>query len=201
MPTPTSGATPPIRPRPLRAYELVVTLRGVAPSVWRRVVVPADVTLWELHRVLQHIFGWTQSHLFGFEVAGKRYLDPWFDDPKKDDAFATDVTLAEVGGDHSPIVYTYDLGDEWKHDVQIVRGIPLDELLPFPVCTGGSGVVPDENCGGARAWMAAFATRHTPSSNERASIDVVAVNEMLPAVIAPRPQLRRARFESQPRRV
>lgn len=190
-----------IRPPSQRAYEIMVVLRGVAPTVWRKVVVPADVTLWELHRVLQHVFGWTESHLFEFEVAEKRYLDPWFDGPDVDDVFATEVTLADVLGDHDRFAYVYDMGDGWMHDVHVVREVPPDEMTASPFCTAGSGLVPNEDCGGADGWMRLVIEGRVPRPDERPPLDLIAVNDMLPGVIAPRPRVRCARVEPHHRSI
>ena len=38
---------------PLEIYQLKITLLGTSPPIWRRLLVPADVTLAQLHDVLQ----------------------------------------------------------------------------------------------------------------------------------------------------
>lgn len=37
-----------------RIYQLEITLQEVRPPVWRRVLVPEDITLLVLHRIVQH---------------------------------------------------------------------------------------------------------------------------------------------------
>jgi len=49
-----------------KAYQLKVTLKSIRPPVWRRVVVPGDFCLDELHWVIQLAMGWTNSHLHQF---------------------------------------------------------------------------------------------------------------------------------------
>ncbi len=48
--------------------QLRVELRDITPPIWRRLVVPAECTLDVVHEILQIAFGWTDSHLHGFEV-------------------------------------------------------------------------------------------------------------------------------------
>ncbi len=55
-----------------RILQLKVTLTEVEPPVWRRLLLPAGITLARLHGVLQDAMAWTNSHLHCFEVAGRR---------------------------------------------------------------------------------------------------------------------------------
>lgn len=45
------------------AVEVHVGLVDIAPEIWRRLLVPLDTTLAELHHILQAAMGWTDSHL------------------------------------------------------------------------------------------------------------------------------------------
>ena len=67
----------PAKPAP-KIYQLKVTLKRVRPPVWRRIQVPADLLLSELHDVLQDAMGWSNYHLHAFHIAGEDY----FSDPE-----------------------------------------------------------------------------------------------------------------------
>ena len=54
-------------------YRLKVTLRGVRPPIWRRFLVPSNITLKRLHDSLQAVMGWTDSHLHQFAARGVCY--------------------------------------------------------------------------------------------------------------------------------
>ena len=58
---------------PATVYQLRVVLRGISPLIWRRLLVPADITIADLHAVLQVAFGWTGNHLHRFVVHGREY--------------------------------------------------------------------------------------------------------------------------------
>ena len=57
------------------AVQVHVTLDGIEPVIWRRLVVPLATTLADLHRILQAAMGWTDSHLHEFDIGGLRYGD------------------------------------------------------------------------------------------------------------------------------
>ncbi|WP_084188148.1 IS1096 element passenger TnpR family protein [Sulfurivirga caldicuralii] len=44
-------------------YQLKITLLWTDPAVWRRVVVPASLSLDRLHDVIQIVMGWVDAHL------------------------------------------------------------------------------------------------------------------------------------------
>ena len=74
MPRRVSPVTVPI-------YQLKVTLTASKPPIWRRIQVPSDTRLGKLHRILQVVMGWTDSHLHQFSVGQTAYgvPDPDFD--------------------------------------------------------------------------------------------------------------------------
>ena len=47
------AATTPVRKG--WVYQIKVTLLDFQPAIWRRLLVPADITLEKLHRVLQRV--------------------------------------------------------------------------------------------------------------------------------------------------
>ena len=59
-----------------KALTLRVTLRGSDPEVWRRVQVPADMTLAALSDALEEAMGWCGQHLHTFSAHGITYWTP-----------------------------------------------------------------------------------------------------------------------------
>jgi len=107
--------------------------------------VPATITLDELHEVLQVALGWTDSHLHQFRTDTVVYAIPFED---WDDG---EAEVAERGVPLSALpprfVYVYDLGDAWKHQVEVLgRGGEV------PGCVGGEGACPPEDCGGSSGY-------------------------------------------------
>ena len=60
-----------------KIYQIKVTLRDTSPPIWRRLLIPADTTLFDLHKIIQIAMGWTNSHLHQFIIDGKFYSIPF----------------------------------------------------------------------------------------------------------------------------
>jgi hypothetical protein len=128
-------------------YQLKVTLNGSNPPVWRRVKVP-DLTLGELHDVLQVVMGWQDSHMHQFVVGGRYYgrSDPG-DHMEADDEDG--VLLSHIlTGKRPRIVYEYDFGDNWQHDVILETTVEPKPGIKYPLCLEGERACPPEDCGG-----------------------------------------------------
>jgi hypothetical protein len=78
-------------------HQLKATIIETKPPVWRRVLVPSDYTLGQVHDVLQAAFGWSDYHLHEFEFGRTRYgvVDDEWDSPKDEST----VTLARTAQD------------------------------------------------------------------------------------------------------
>jgi Plasmid pRiA4b ORF-3-like protein len=57
-------------------HQLKTTIEGTKPSVWRRVVVPSEITFAGLHHVLQAAFGWWDCHMHEFRLGNVGYGPP-----------------------------------------------------------------------------------------------------------------------------
>jgi hypothetical protein len=133
-------------------YQLKVTLLGTRPPIWRRLLVPADLTLAQLHSVVQAAMGWQDGHLHEFSIGQRRFGRP---DPE--DQFMgvpsaeneATVRLAGIlGRVVSKAIYTYDFGDSWEHSIVLEKELPVDPNTTYPICTGGKLACPPEDCGG-----------------------------------------------------
>jgi Plasmid pRiA4b ORF-3-like protein/Domain of unknown function (DUF1841) len=128
-------------------YQVKVTLHGSRPPIWRRLHLPGATTLAQLHQVIQAAFGWEDSHLHAFEVAGRRYARP---DPELSGDVADEgrVRLEDlVARSGARLRYTYDFGDSWEHDLLVEDILPSDGVK-HAVCLAGRRAGPPEDCGG-----------------------------------------------------
>jgi len=131
---------------PAPVFQIKVGLRDAKPPIWRRLEVPADVSLARLHAVIQTAFGWNDSHLHVFETP---YGEFGVADAELGHRAESKVTLEQVAsGAQSKICYTYDFGDAWEHDILVEKVVDRDMSVSYPRCTGGRRAAPPEDCGG-----------------------------------------------------
>jgi len=127
-------------------FQIKVGLRGAKPPIWRRLEVPADISLARLHAVIQTAFGWDDSHLHVFATP---YGEFGVADAELGHRAESRVTLEQVApGAQSKIRYTYDFGDDWEHDILVEKTVDKDKSASYPRCTGGRRAAPPEDCGG-----------------------------------------------------
>jgi hypothetical protein len=131
-------------------YQIRVSLDGVRPPIWRRIVVPGRTTLAKLHDILQVVMGWEDYHLHQFTIAGKRYGDPEHDEGGElgfiDERRHTLQSLLPAKGGR--LRYEYDFGDGWEHTLVVEKIVPTGEEGCRPVCVAGERACPPEDVGG-----------------------------------------------------
>ncbi len=148
-------------------YRLKVSLTDLRPKVLRTVEVPADVSLHQLHMILQLAMGWERRHMYMFDVDGTRYGLPEVQH-RGELLSALEVSLDDLGlqsGDR--FTYEYDFDSVWRHTVK-VRG-RADKETPVPTCTEGHGACPPEESGGVfryRRMIRAMNDPDDPDSTE-----------------------------------
>ena len=49
-----------------KILQLKITLVGFKPTIWRRILVPANYSFFDLHVAIQDVFGWYDQHLHHF---------------------------------------------------------------------------------------------------------------------------------------
>ena len=129
-------------------HQLKITLNGIRPPVWRRVLISSSSTLADLHRLVQDSMGWWNYHLHEFRVGRVVYGTPDDEDFGKPDKDEADAVLDKVAPKGSRLRYEYDFGDGWEHQIQVEDVVPAEADTSYPRCIAGRRNCPPEDVGG-----------------------------------------------------
>lgn len=160
-----------------RSLQIKVSMPRQRPPIWRRVIVPAQFTLFDLHHVIQGLMGWEGGHLYSFArkntreertrplAADGRFV-LWDEDgmpifplgpttPVDDKSITLEVAFAT-----NPLLeYQYD---GWSHTMIMEKAFPArqphchrsapaqQQPAPWRVCAASVGSA--RLSGGALAW-------------------------------------------------
>jgi hypothetical protein len=134
------------------AVQLSARLRGVSPPVIRQLLITEQSSLAELHAALQVSFGWSDQHLYCFQIRGWQFGDPARAIELALAGGGVDIPLAAFGFDiGEPFLYQYNLLVPWEIECRIeARGLIRDTQ---PVtCLAARGDPPDEDLAGPAAY-------------------------------------------------
>jgi Plasmid pRiA4b ORF-3-like protein len=135
--------------------ELDLHLDGIEPRIWRRLRVPASLTLLDLHHAIQTVMGWLDYHLHVFEIGDREY-GPRPEEEGEREQWAGDdggVTVLKALTDGDGVIdYLYDFGDDWRIRIRRV-GHASSEAGSTVMCLDGERAGPPEDCGGPRAYQ------------------------------------------------
>jgi len=142
---PTPGSA-----RPSVVYRLRITLADIEPAIWRLVDVP-DCSLGELHDVIQIAMGWQNSHMHQFIVNGEYYgqATPGDLDLEIEDEDGIRLSQIFTGKKEPRIIYEYDFGDSWQHEIRLEKTLETEPKVKYPRCIDGARACPPEDVGGA----------------------------------------------------
>jgi Plasmid pRiA4b ORF-3-like protein len=116
------------------AVRLSARLRGVSPAVIRRLLITEQSSLAELHANLQVSFGWSDQHLYSFQIRGWQFGDPARAIELELAGGGVDIPLAAFGFDiGEPFLYQYNLLVPWEIECRI-------EALSPPLLCGSFAV-------------------------------------------------------------
>ncbi len=131
-------------------YQIKIEIEGIIPSVWRRILVNTNILLVDFHRVIQSTMGWTNSHLHYFGNGKIIYSPQEFEieGSKNSRKISLNKVLKE---ENCKILYRYDLGDRWDHQI-LLEKIILNNEITTPICLDGKNNCPPEDCGGVQGY-------------------------------------------------
>lgn len=162
----------------MKAYQIKITLVGSSPLIWRKVIVPADITFKRLHDVIQFSMGWKNYHLYDFNIREENIIITGDEERIAEYEFYSKMKLTKKNDPHGFIAntlkvkpmlsskvkidkylkeeqnieYIYDFGDYWKHDITLEKVID-DYQYGYPTCVDADGGCPPEDVGGILGYM------------------------------------------------
>lgn len=173
-------------------YQLKISLTGIQPEVWRRLLVSGDTRMDRLHDVIQRVMGWTNTHLHMFVISERQYSAP--DSEMQDMEDETGVRLLDIAPKpKDAFTYYYDFGDGWRHDIVVEEVVQADERFgASPLCLEGARACPPEDCGGVGGYEDFLAAVADPRHERHAELlewigggfdpeafDLMRINELL----------------------
>lgn len=140
--------------------QLKIRLSEIKPEIWRQVLVEDSISFEKLHEIFQLVMGWDNYHLYKFKVGDtnvecdeESVLDAsdWPSGRQKEKfVVASDVKLSDlIKKEKQKFSYTYDFGDNWRHEIVVEKVMGKDNSKKYPRCVGGERACAPEDCGGA----------------------------------------------------
>lgn len=150
---------------PKRIFRIKVTLRDTRPPIWRRLLVRDTMSLREFHGLLQLAMGWTDSHMHQFKKGQIHYGSPHTG--LEGALNESKVKLEDVfRKPKDRILYEYDFGDGWLHDVALEEIMEPEPAGKYPWILAGKRACPPEDCGGVYGYYRMLEALADPTDPE-----------------------------------
>jgi hypothetical protein len=148
-------------------YQIKISLKDSKPLIWRRVLVPSNYTIAQLHDIIQVSMGWTDSHFHAFKIQNQEYSKKYenFHDEEDESLDAKKFKIEKLLKKKSKINYTYDFGDCWEHIIEVEDILKESEFKP-PFCVKAVGNCPIEDSGGLWGYYEKLAILDDPKNPE-----------------------------------
>jgi hypothetical protein len=158
-------------------YQIHLSLLGSKPKIWRRILIQSDFLLSDFHKVIQSSMGWTNSHLHLFTKNEVCYSEKTPGDYTWEEMGHVDYRGMKISdlltNEEERILYEYDFGDGWKHDIILEKILSGEENeLVKPICLAGKMNCPPEDCGGIRGYLNMLEILKDPDHEEYESFKV-----------------------------
>ena len=135
----------------------------VSPLVARLISVPDELSLEELHDVLQLVLGWSGQAFYNFRIHGqeigrRRHL-------------RTHLLREFHLRRREKFLYTYDFLDLWEWEIRVLDIEPGSAEAWRPRCLAGCAATPSEECGAPRGYMRILDHTHYPPIAEQELVE------------------------------
>lgn len=179
----------------VKVYQFKITLTDSNPLIWRRVLVPASITLAVFHEIVQAAMGWRNCHMYAFDYEEYSFGEVF---PEDDNGMypADKVKLSKLLTNvKDELVYVYDMSSNWEHRIVLEKILNTEQSTPS--CSHAGGACPPEDCGGLGGYYHLRLALNNPDDPEHQSmkrrfgltadfdpnfVDTKAINHQLAAI-------------------
>lgn len=150
-------------------FQFKINLKNVGMPVWRRLLIENDTTFEDLHYILLTAFDWEDVHLHDFVVKKTNGEKPFSEirigqqdevDDEEIDSLWGPISYFDDMASHSQteerlsdwfvqekdrVLYTYDFGDDWEHDIVLEKILERDPSVDYPICVKAKNNTPPED--------------------------------------------------------
>lgn len=142
-----------------QVLQFKITLLDTKPEIWRRIQIAETATFWDLHVALQNVMGWEDCHVHMFTVFNcdkttkdahwRPIADIGVPHEFNPDVLPDwDIKVADYLDSDSKILYEYDFGDSWIHQIEFEGYFERITGQRYPQCLDGAMSCPPEDIGG-----------------------------------------------------
>jgi hypothetical protein len=151
------------------SYILHISITFSDPLIWRRVQVPGEFTLTQLHNIIQQSMGWSDSAVHQFLV-GKISYEPVMTrntlrESKRFDEHKYKLHTLEEGM-RFVFTYLYGAGEGWEHEVRLEEVVPPAIALKHPILLAGQRACPPETVGDIHEYQTLLAALARPGDKK-----------------------------------
>ncbi|MBW6465630.1 MAG: plasmid pRiA4b ORF-3 family protein [Brevefilum sp.] len=155
----------------METIDLKISLKHIKPPIWRQIRISSASSLLDLHFVIQHAFGWTNSHLFIFKIGSMEFVYPphWEEDAFKfqsAELAILDELIPKLISPGEKFSYVYDMGDNWHHEILIEDIQDTSQPLHGAICLAGARACPPEDVGSLPGYFQLLEDLKRPSSEQ-----------------------------------
>jgi Plasmid pRiA4b ORF-3-like protein len=160
---------------------LRIELCDIEPLIWRRIVVPTSWPMSTLHRYVQWVMGWQDTHAHEFRIGDQIVAPDWWIEELSLDPDTGNhrnerrVKVATVVSEAAPageFEYAYDMGDGWRHRlvVETDSSATARQFDRLPLCTAGENACPPDDVGGPHGYARFLAALADPEDEDYATM-------------------------------